>query len=211
VSEDAKEDYSESDDDLFADEAHPKRRTKKRRRQRVNPQSLERWAVHHLGRYSSSASNLGWVLKRRVRRIEQAQEESFPEASEWIAATVADLIKGGYLDDRKYARAIAVRMRERGLSARRIESHLSGKGVSWEISRETVEEVSGKGEEFEAALRYARRRRLGPFRLDPDVREERRQRDLAALGRSGFSYGIASRIIEAECVETLESRVTEQD
>ncbi|MGY8803890.1 MAG: regulatory protein RecX, partial [bacterium] len=59
--------------------------------------------------------------------------------------------------------------------------------------------------------RYARRRRLGQFRLDPDVREERRQRDLAALGRSGFSYGIASRIIEAECVETLESRVTEQD
>ena len=167
--------------------------------------------MHHLGRHSSSASNLGWVLKRRVRRIEQAQEERFPEASEWIAATVADLVERGYLDDRKYARAIAVRMRERGLSARRIESHLSGKGVPSEISRETVKEVSGKGEEFEAALRYARRRRLGPFRLDPDVRDARRQRDLAALGRSGFSYEIASRIIEAEGVETLESSVTGVD
>lgn len=200
-------------DDESSDQGGGRRRTsrKKRRKQRVNPQSLERWAVQHLDRYSSSTSNLRSVLLRRVRRVELAQEESFPEASDWIDATVADLVARGFLDDRKYARALVVTMRERGNSARKIESQLGSKGVPWAIAREVVDEVSGKGGERTAAIRYARRRRLGPFRFDADVRKERRQRDIAAMGRSGFSYDIASRIIDAEDPETLESSLFEQD
>ena len=39
--------------------------------------------------------------------------------------------------------------------------------------------------EREAALAYARRRRLGPFRLRE--RAERRERDIAAMVRAGFA------------------------
>lgn len=200
--------------DELSSEAGPRKRPgsrKKRRKQRVNPESLERWAVHHLGRYSSTASNLRRVLLRRVGRIEREQEENFPEASDWIDATVADLVKRGYLDDRKYARALVSAMRERGNSARKIESQLGAKGVSWAIAREVVDDVSGSGGEMMAALRYAKRRRLGPFRLDDEVRKDRRERDLAALGRSGFSYDIASRIIDAKDPETIETSLFEQD
>lgn len=199
-------------DDASPEAGSRRRRSgKKRRKQRVNPQSLERWAVRHLDRYSSSASNLRSVLLRRIRRVEQAQDESFPEASSWIDATVADLVARGYLDDRKYARSLATNMRERGNSARRIESQLSSKGVSRALAREIVDEVSGAGGEIAAALRYAKRRRLGPYRLDLETRKERRERDLSALGRSGFSYDIASRIIEAEDPETLEASLFNRD
>ena len=53
---------------------------------------------------------------------------------------------------------------------------------------------------MDAAWRLARRRRFGPYR--GDNRAERRDRDLAAMGRAGFGYGIAKTIIDAD--QTLE-------
>jgi len=55
-----------------------------------------------------------------------------------------------------------------------------------------------------AALAYARRRRIGPYRggpADPAARE----RELAALGRRGFTYETARRVVEATSIETLEA------
>jgi regulatory protein len=49
-----------------------------------------------------------------------------------------------------------------------------------------------------AAAAYARRRRLGPFRRVPEERAERRQKDLAALARRGFGYGVAKQVIDAD-------------
>ncbi len=52
-----------------------------------------------------------------------------------------------------------------------------------------------------AALRYARRRRLGPFcRGD---RFERREKDLAALARAGFGVAFARPVIDADDADAL--------
>lgn len=182
-------------------------RERKPRPQRVDPQNLERWAIRHLDRYGSSSVNLRWVLIRRVRRIEQAQEVCFPDAPAWIDDTVASLLSRGYLDDRKYAISLVERMRARGSSARRIEHGLGAKGIPRPLAQEVIA-AAGPGQELLAAVCYARRRRLGPFRLDPDVRAERRERDLAVLGRAGFPYEIARRIVEAEDVASLASAAT---
>jgi len=58
-------------------------------------------------------------------------------------------------------------------------------------------------DDLAAAIAFARRRRIGPFRLDA-ARDASRERDLAALGRAGFGYELARRVIEAESVEELE-------
>lgn len=191
----------------------PGRGARKRRRQVVTPQNLERWAIHHLDRFGSSSTNLKWVLIRRVRRIEESQEEDFPDAPAWIDDTIAALRTRGYLDDRKYAISLVERMRARGSSDRRMEHSLSDKGIQSGLAREVVA-AAGPGHELLAAVHYARRRRLGPFRLDPETRATRRERDLAALGRAGFPYEIARRIVEAENVadlESLESPAVERD
>ena len=195
-----------SHDDQQRDPAGSHRGTRrKRRRQQVSPESLERWALRHLERYASSAANLRQVLYRRVYRIERDREESFPEAPAWIDATLEELLERGYLDDRKYAISQVERMRARGASSKRIQYTLREKGVPRAIALEADARASGEGGEFRAALHYARRRRLGPFCLDPEVRASRRERDLAALGRSGFCYEIASRIVEAKDADTLDS------
>lgn len=54
--------------------------------------------------------------------------------------------------------------------------------------------------EEQAAQAYAKRRRLGPYRR-PDQRAAHRDRDLAALARAGFAYGLARRVVDRETEE----------
>ncbi|MCA9558512.1 MAG: RecX family transcriptional regulator, partial [Myxococcales bacterium] len=82
------------------------------------------------------------------------------------------------------------KMRQRGLPADLIDAAL-------EAADAEVEDP-----DLAAAARYARRRRLGPFR-PAEARAERREKDLAALGRAGFSYAIARRVIDAEDAAAL--------
>ena len=57
-----------------------------------------------------------------------------------------------------------------------------------------------------AANIYARKRRLGPYRLD-EKRKERRNRDLASLARAGFRYDDAKNVIDAVSVVALEAEI----
>jgi regulatory protein len=59
-----------------------------------------------------------------------------------------------------------------------------------------VAEASADVSEAAAARIWARKKRLGPFRADPDARKLNRQRDLAALARAGFSFAIARALID---------------
>src|SRR3546814_10996461 len=94
-----------------------------------------------------------------------------------------------------------------------IRARLSAKAVpSGLVETALAEQLQDSSDvELRAALRYARRRRLGPFRLEsgPDDRAERRERDLAAPGRRGFDYETArseERRVGKECVRTGRSR-----
>ena len=59
--------------------------------------------------------------------------------------------------------------------------------------------------ELHAACAYARRRRLGPWHVSE--REARRERDLAALARQGYSVDTARQVIDAPSVEELEAEL----
>ncbi|MDP6981113.1 MAG: RecX family transcriptional regulator [Myxococcota bacterium] len=179
-------------------------RRKKPRRKRVTAALVEMWATRHLERYASSSQNLRQVLARRVERIEFRQEERFEEADAWIDLAVARMQERGYLDDRRYARTLCERFRARGASSRRIASELRQKGIPGDLAHELLTQGDPNAE-LEAAVRYARRRRLGPFRRDPEAATQHRERDLAALGRSGFSYETARQVVEATDPDTLEN------
>lgn len=187
-------DASDGEFDEAAGPRAPRRR--KPRKKRVTAALVELWATRHLERYASSRQNLRQVLARRVERIEFRQEERFEEAPEWIERALVRMSERGYLDDRRYAEALCRRLRSRGASSRRIAHELHQKGVDGTLAREVLEGDEPDAD-FEAAMRYARRRRIGPFRRDPATRSEQRERDLAALGRSGFAYEVARRVLEA--------------
>jgi regulatory protein len=185
--------------------ATPENRTRKSQRssrkgppKAPTPARLERWAHHYLQRYASSAANLKVILMRRVRRHASELQTDVEAAEAEIDALVTRLVERRYIDDRAFAATLTSKLRARGSSTTRIRAQLRSKGVETPIVDELLTSADTEAAEFAAATGYSRRRRLGPFRPDPEVRRERRERDLAALGRAGFSYEIARRIIEAE-------------
>src|SRR3546814_15921114 len=78
-----------------------------------------------------------------------------------------------------------------------IRARLSAKAVpSGLVETALAEQLQDSSDvELRAALRYARRRRLRPFRLEsgPDDRAEPREPDLAAPGAHGFDHENAPR------------------
>ncbi len=182
---------------------------KKRGPAKADPENLARAAYWYLERFATSAENLRRVLMRRVEKSVIAHGVSRQDGAAAIDAIIRRLLDDGLLDDGAYAQARARVLRAAGKPARAIKWALAGKGVAAEVAERAIIAVdaesgrAGEEADFRAAVRFARRRRLGPYR-DPARRQERKGKDLAALARAGFSYGLAERIIKAESREVLE-------
>ena len=167
---------------------------------------LEKAALTHIDRYATSAANLRNVLMRRVDRSVRLHDTDRGEAGEWVVAIIAKLIERRLLDDAAYAQGRANSLHRSGASRRKIAGTLQQKGVGRHDIAAALEALDAAfaNRELTAAYNYARRRRLGPFRL-PEVRDARRDRDLAALARAGFGYDTARRVVDAASTEDLEA------
>jgi regulatory protein len=183
-----------------------------RRRRPARPPSaayLERAALAYLARFASGRENLCRVLRAKARRrAHRAGLDWTPELAgeveAWIAALAARLAAQGLVDDRAYASGRVRSLRARGTSERSIRARLAAKG----LDRATIDDALGgearEAQELAAAVRHARRRRLGPWR-DPDRRAAAQARDLAAMVRAGFAFPIARRVIAADDRDRLEA------
>ena len=109
------------------------------------------------------------------------------------------------MDDRSFAETRARGLHRRGTSTRGIRADLAAKGVAAGLIDSALAKLADEtaDPETSAAITYARKRRLGPYRNSAQ-RAEKRERDMAALGRKGFSYDLVRRIIDAEDLEAIE-------
>ena len=177
---------------------------RRRNPKKATAQSLRNAALYYLQRYASSAENLRRVLMRRVERAARVHDSDVEEGAAIVTEIIDRYREVGLLDDQAYATAQAQRLHRRGNSLRAIQARLHAKGVE----RDTIEQAlsaldSAAGNpDISAAVIVTRRRRLGPWRISD--RSEHRQQDLATLARRGFSFAIASQVIDAESVEFLE-------
>jgi len=155
---------------------------------------LTRAAIHYLDRYASSLENLRKVLSRKVRRAAIANGRPPEEFSDIVDRVVEKCRRAGMVDDKTYAETKLAGLRRRGRSKRQIEATLASKGVDRDVIARVVDRDGTS--DLEAARTYARRRRLGPWRTRGS-HEERREKDMAALCRAGYSYDIARKVIDA--------------
>lgn len=182
-------------------------RSRPRRPPDVTPAALERSALYYLERYASSAENLRRILLRRVERAARAGTADRSEARANIDALIERLRARRLLDDTAYAEGRAHSLSRKGRSRAGIARALAAKGVDRDTVDTALQELADSGEtDLAAAMRFARRRRLGPFR-EPKLRAARRDRDLAALGRAGFAYEVARLVVDAATPEALEETV----
>ena len=191
----------------------PSRAGRRRRTPRkITPSYLDNAAQYYLERYASSAENLRRVLYRRVWKSCAFHGTDEAEARGWVDELVARYVRAGLVDDALYADGRTRALFRRGVPPAMIRRRLEAKGVASEdIDRSlgSLEEETS-APEFAAAVALARRRRLGPWR-DEAARAERREKDLAALARAGFSYDTAREVIDAESQEALLDRLAEAE
>jgi len=189
---------------------HGGRRTRKGPR-KATPDYLEKAALHYLERYASSRANLRRVLMGKVERSARAHGTDREEGAKAVDALLDRLGRAGYLDDTAYARGRAVTLHRAGHAAAAIRMKLRQKGVDDDTIWAALEALHDEAEapELAAALRYARKRRLGPYRTEAQ-RESNAERDMAALARKGFSPDLCRRVVLTDDLETLEQEAAAQ-
>lgn len=164
-------------------------RTRKKPRPPLDRESLEQLALFYVGRYATTRAKLRNYLGRKIRERGWADERQPP--IEDLAEKFAEL---GYVDDAAFASAKAASLLRRGYGEKRVEQALYVAGIADEDAHDAREQAEAQA--WEAALAFARKRRVGPFAreaLDPD----RKRKALAAMMRAGHPYELARKLIEA--------------
>lgn len=167
----------------------------------ITAKYLQNAAVFYLERYASSAEGLRRVLRRRVSKARMLEAPVMENVDEAIEAVVQRFVTAGLLDDKAFAQTKARSLHRRGMSGRLTRQRLQVAGVGADDVEQAMAALDDElgtdpaKRELQAALAFARRRRLGPFRVRD--REENKARDLASMARAGFAYALARKVIEA--------------
>jgi regulatory protein len=147
---------------------------------------LNELALRYVGKYATTRAKLREYLARKVRERGWAgpRQANF----EGIADRFAEL---GYIDDAAYALTKSRSLAARGYGKRRLNEKLRSAGIEEEDAR-AARQVADE-EAVAAALRFAQRRRIGPFSTTP-ADPNTRQKAIAAMARAGHPLGLAQAI-----------------
>ncbi|MEO5972710.1 MAG: regulatory protein RecX [Sphingomicrobium sp.] len=169
---------------------------RRRARPPLDRSSLDELALAYVGRFATTRAKLGQFLTRKIR------ERGWAGGAEAdIAALVERLAAAGYVDDAAFAVAKARSLIERGYGGRRVRQTLTAAGVN-EEDRAPAAALAHDGA-VEAALKFARRRHLGPFATTAPDRAGR-ERAIAAMLRAGHGFAIARMIVDLDPGATVD-------
>lgn len=148
--------------------------------------ALQELALRYVGKYATTRSKLRAYLARKLHeRGWDGDREPDPEA---LANHFAEL---GYIDDASYALVQSRSLSGRGYGKRRLTQKLRLAGVDEADSADANAHADGSA--VDAALRFAERRRLGPF-ANAAADPRQREKWIAALVRAGHGFGLARAI-----------------
>ena len=155
----------------------------------LDARGLEQAALFYAGRYATTRAKLAAYLVRKLR--ERGWAEAQPPPVDTLVERMAAL---GYVDDKAFATARAGALTRRGYGVRRVSAALRAAGIGEEDSLEAREAAEVGA--FDAALRFAERRKIGPFAA---VEADRpgREKAVAAMLRAGHPLAIVRRIVTA--------------
>ena len=153
----------------------------------LDQKQLQELALRYVGRYATTRSKLAAYLLRKVR--ERGWDDVRDPDAEAIVQRFAEL---GYIDDAAFALSRSRALAGRGYGKRRLLEKLYAAGVDEGDSAAAREHADQ--EAVSAALRFAERRRIGPFAASTTDRRDQ-ERALAAMVRAGHGFALARAIV----------------
>lgn len=154
----------------------------------LNEAQLNELALRYVGRFATTRAKLRSYLARKVRERgwDGPREPDFAH----IAERFTEL---GYVDDQAFALSKSQSLTARGYGRRRVAQALHAAGIEEEDSAEARDHA--EADAYASALRFARRKRIGPFAQTVDIDPRKREKALAAMVRAGHEYRMAQRIL----------------
>lgn len=162
-------------------------RSPRRERPPLDEDKLNELALRYVGRFATTRAKLRLYLTRKLR------ERGWAGSAEPDPDTIAErLAERGYIDDAGFALSRSRTLTGRGYGKARLVQSLRAAGVDEADStgaRNHADAAAGP-----AAIRFAQRRRIGPFATStPDPKS--RERWLAAMVRAGHSFTLSRFIV----------------
>lgn len=161
----------------------------KKPRPPLDAEALERLALHYVGRYATTRAKVKQYLARKVK--ERGWDGAAAPDIERLTERLSTL---GYVDDAAFAAARSASLQRRGYGERRVAQSLKAAGIEAEDAAAVRDDME-KGAR-EAALRFAKRKRIGPFAPSQPDREAR-QKAFAAMMRAGHPMDIVREVLNA--------------
>lgn len=159
-----------------------------RRAPPLDSRKLEELALAYVGRFATTRAKLRSYLARKIR------ERGWNGGEEADLAAIADrFAEQGYIDDSAYALAKSQALTGRGYGKRRVLQSLRVAGI--EDGHSEAARAHADREALAAALRFAERRRIGPFAESPLRDPKDREKLLAAMIRAGHPFALAREIV----------------
>ena len=151
---------------------------------------LKELALAYVARFATSRAKLAANLGRKLRERGWAGAGEPP-----IDALVGQAAEAGFVDDAAFALSKSRSLTARGYGSRRVRQALLAAGIE-EADGEAARDHA-RAETVEAALQFARRRRIGPFAAEiPDPKA--REKALAAMVRAGHDFPLSKVIVGLE-------------
>lgn len=175
---------------------NPRTNTSDRSKRPLNAAKLDELALAYVARFATSKGKLTRYLSRKVAESKWDDDEN---SAEIVAAVVMRMENMRYLDDQHYAQMKSGAMMRRGLGPSRVQAQLQFDGIAEADRSEAMENQDD--EIIMAAVRFAQRRRAGPFALNMLDDRAAREKLVGAFIRAGHSQGLARRLLAMEPVD----------
>ncbi|MBV9529129.1 RecX family transcriptional regulator [Sphingomonas sp.] len=157
----------------------------------LDGQGLNSLALRYVERFATTRAKLAAYLDRKLR------ERGWSGGGAADTRALADrFAERGYVDDSGYALTKARSLSARGYGKRRLADALRVAGVDEPDSAAARDHANE--ESIEAAIRFARRRRIGPFATGEDVPPQARDKAIGAMVRAGHDFALARAIAAME-------------
>ena len=148
--------------------------------------ALNDLAIAYVGRFATSRAKLRIYLRRKLRERGWQGDGEPP-----IETLVERLSAAGYVNDAGFALAKSRSLVDRGYGVRRVSDNLRAAGISEDDGAAALDLAIEQA--ADSALRFARRRRIGPWSTGAQDREMR-EKWIGAMVRAGHSLALARRI-----------------
>lgn len=173
---------------------------------KISERYLYNSGTYYLQRFTASSAHFRKVMIQKIdKSCYYHKEQDREDCIEILDKIIGEFLSLGFLNDEAYARGSVTSLRRRGLSEKVIMMRLQQKGIPAPLIKKYLDQVDeeyGPDSEFQAALRLAQKKRIGPFSpqdtgtIEREYIEKRRNKAIGAMARAGFSYDIVSKVME---------------